>query len=753
MLFGKKIESFCKRHLIKSDIQAQPSPDQPAPKLYGTFEGVFKPTLLTILGAIMYLRIGWVVGNAGLLGGLLVVLSAVSITLTTGLSISSIATNTRLGTGGPYAMISKSLGLEIGGSVGVPLFFSQAFAVAMYIFGFREGWLRIFPNHPPLAVDLTAFAVVFIIAYISAGLAFRVQYLVIALIGISLVSIFGSSLTWESTQSIAWWGSFPGSLENNFSGITWWGVFAVFFPATTGIMSGLNMSGELKNSRRSIPVGTLSAIGVSIAIYLALCWWVTRVGTPDELVRNYTIMVDKAIWKPAVLGGLLAATFSAALSSLVGAPRILIALGSDGVFPNGKWIAKLSSNCEPRRGLVISGLIVLAALLLRDLNAIAPLISMFFLIAYATINVVVLIESSLGLMNFRPSFRLPPLIPLFGALGCLFAMFVINPIFSLVALAVVAIIYLRLVSQPRERRPADVRSGIFVAIAEWAATKVIQLDMTNVRAWKPILLVPVENKSQLLGEFRLLIDFCRWEGSIKLLGLASNETVEELSLRIDDLSVSLRKRGIFTTSSVLDVTAEVVGIIAALQALQSAFFRPNVLFLRFPEDPARWNQMLPVFEEARRLGVGVMLFGLHSKAGLGREEVVNLWMRPQLDNLPLLERLQKGSINLAILMAFRLVKAWKAEFNLISVVSCEEEVGAARDYIEELRDLCRIPYTAKTIVLVGELEQCLAQAPQADMDFMGLQSVPDSDFVRRMVQVTGSSCMFMSDSGSESALA
>lgn len=719
----------------------------PTPKLYGSFEGVFKPTLLTILGVIMYLRMGWVVGNAGLLGGLLVVLLAVSITLATGLSVSSIASNTRLKAGGPYAMISKSLGVEIGGSVGVPLFLSQALAVAMYIFGFREGWQSIFPNHPALAVDMAAFSLVFLVAYISASLAFRIQYLVMVLIGASLVSIFGSSVSWEGAGQIVWWGDFAGS------GTGFWGVFAVFFPAATGIMSGVNMSGELKNSRQSIPVGTLSAISVSAAIYLALCWWVSRAGTPQELVENYTIMVDRSLWRPAVLGGLQAATFSAALSSLVGAPRILMALGKDGVLPGGKWVAKLSSNGEPRRALLVSGAIAFVALLMRDLNAIAPLITMFFLITYATINVVVLVESSLGLMNFRPTFRLPATVPFFGAAGCFFAMFVINPLFSAGAIAVVAAIYLRLASQPRERRPADARSGIFVAIAEWAAIKVIELDVASFRAWKPTLLVPVQDKSQLLGEFRLLIDFCQPEGAIKLLGLANKETVPELSRRIRELSGAIRKRRIFTNFSVMDVQTDASGIIAALQSLQSAFFRPNVLFLRFPENRNRWEPMIPVFQEARRLNVGVMLFSRHPVAGLGRAEVVNLWLRPQLDDLPISERLEKGSINLAILMALRLVRAWKAEFNLLSIVSREEEVHATRRYIDELRDLCRIPKTAITIVLVGDFKDCITRAPQADMDFMGLQTVPDFDFVHQVVELTGSSCMFMSDSGSESALA
>ncbi len=715
------------------------------PKKYNTFEGVFKPTLLTILGAIMYLRIGWVVGNAGLFGGLAIVLLSVSITVATGLSIASIATNTRMGDGGPYAMISKSLGLEIGGSVGVPLFVSQALATAMYIFGFREGWLFLFPNHSPLMIDLVAFFVIFSIAYISANFAFRVQYLVLIFIILSLISIFSSSLTWESTRNWQDWGTFPD--------INFWGVFAVFFPATTGIMSGVNMSGELKNSRKNIPLGTLSAIGLSTIVYVILCWWVARAASPQELINNYTILIEKSRWQPLVLIGLLAATFSASLCSLVGAPRILMALAKDGVIPWGNGLAKLSKNGEPRRALLVSATLVLLALLLRDLNAIAPLITLFFLLTYATINLVVLVESSLSLMNFRPTFKVPIIVPLYGIISCVSAMLVIRPFLSLVAIIIVFAIYLQLVSLPKEKRSTDVRSGIFAAIAQWSAMKVIQLDLTNVRAWKPTFLVPIEDGSQLLGEFRILLDLSQPEGFLQLLGISTNSDERDLSLQLQELASSFRHHKLLTTISVMRVEQESEGIIAALQALQSAFFRPNILFLRFPHQSGDWEQLLPVFQEAKQLKIGVMLLGLHPSAGLGRMEVINLWIRPQLDNLPIMERLEKGSTDLAILMALRLTKAWKGKLNIISVIDKEEDRKATEDYINSLKDLCRIPGTAKSLILVGKFPNCIKQTPQGDIDFIGLQSIPDFQFVHQMIDMTGSSCLFMSDSGSESALA
>jgi amino acid transporter len=723
-------------------------------KKYSTFEGVFKPTLLTILGVIMYLRTGWVVGNGGLLGGILVVVAAVSITLSTGLSLSSIATNTRLGAGGPYAMISKSLGIEIGGSVGVPLFLCQSLAVAMYIFGFREGWLTIFPNHLPIAVDLSIFLLVFTVAYISAGLAFQLQYLVMGMIGLSLISIFSSQITTLPNYAVPLWSGFPGPNQTNtVINSSFWEVFAVFFPAATGILSGVNMSGELKNSRISIPNGTLGAIGVSTVIYLGLVWWVGKAGSAGELINNYTIIIDQARWPALVLGGLLAATFSAALSSLVGAPRILIALAQDGVIPKGQWLTKLSSNREPRRCLIVSSVIVLAALLLRDLNTIAPFITMFFLITYGMINVVVLIESSLGLMNFRPTFKIPIIIPLYGALACLVAMVVINATFSLAASSLVLIIYFRLVSMPNYRRSADVRSGIFTAIAEWAATKVIQLEINSERSWKPTLIVPVVDHSQLLGEYRLLVNLTRPEGSIKLLGLADSPTqIVPLQQRIQDLSHSLRKQKIFTTSSVILSSAPYAGIVNALQTLQSAFFRPNVLFLRAVNDSSLWPDILCVFQEARRLDTGVMFFALHPQAGLGRAEVINVWIRPQLGNDPMKEKLTRGSINLAILMGLRLRRSWRGELNIISVVQEYTELEAANYFLEELKDLARIPEQATLSVMLGDFQECVGRSPQADIHLIGLQTIPDYHFVQKLMAITGSSCLFTKDSGSESAL-
>lgn len=747
--------------MMESEAPAAPAgpgpgarvPSKHQHKSFGTFAGVFTPTLLTILGVIMYLRLPWVVGNAGLLGGLAIVGLAVGITMATGLSLSSIATNTRIGAGGPYAVISKSLGLEIGGSVGVPLYLSQAFAVTLYIFGLREGWLWIFPSHPALLVDLIAFGIILGIAYVSADLAFKLQYLVLAVIAGSLVVVLGNPAVWTSEGSVELIGSFRGAPENNFEGTDFWAVFAVFFPAATGVMAGANMSGELKDPRKSIPLGTLSAIGVSTVIYVALAAWAAKAGTPDELTSNYTIMADRSLWAPLVIAGLLGATFSSALTSLVGAPRILSALGQDRILPRGEWIAT-RKNGEPRRAMLITGTIVLAALMTRDLNVIAPLITMFFLIAYAVINLVMIAESSLGLMSFRPTLKIPLIVPILGAVGCVFAMFIVNPSFSLMAVAMVGVIYFSIMWQGRLPRTGSVRSGIFIAFAEWAAGKVIELDMSSERAWKPNLLAPVRDPATLRGEYRLLTDICRPEGSLKILGIASQESAVHLSPRIRELTHSFHEAGVMTTWSVIDSSDYVEGVVTGLQALRSAFFRPNILFLPLPTERERFEQLRVVVNEAQRLRVGIILTGLHPKAGLGRTSVINLWMSPQRGGQSVENYLAESNLNLGILTALRLLRAWDGKLNLISVAGSEEQAASMRRSLHAIVDLCRIPNQARVRVSIGDFMDPAVHAPlpQADIQILGLSHGHAIEFMQETVGLMSSSCLFVRDSGKESAL-
>jgi solute carrier family 12 (sodium/potassium/chloride transporter), member 2 len=733
---------------LQEQVDRQAAPDR---QKFGTFGGVFTPTLLTILGVIMYLRQGSVVGNAGLGLAWLIICLAFVITTTTALSMSSVTSNIRVGAGGPFSMISQSLGLEVGGSIGIPLYLAQALAVAMYIFGFREGWLYIFPTHPALLVDLLVFALVAGIAFISANFAFRVQYVILAVIAASLISVLGTFFTGAHQHPVVWVGNFEGFPETNFAGTSFWLVFALYFPAATGILAGANMSGDLAAPRRSIPRGTLAAIALSFVIYMTLAYWLATVAPRDELLQNYTVMLDRSLWAPAVLAGLLGATFSSALASIVGGPRILQALGSHRILPGSAWFARVTDSGEPRNALLFTGALVLAALMMRNLNAIAPLLTMFFLITYAMINVIVLIEQSLGLVSFRPVLRVPRIIPLAGTLGCFFAMFIINPAFSLIALVIVVGVYAYLVRR-RLRAPfGDVRSGLFVAVAEWAARRAAGLSTSHERAWKPDLLVPVEDPRQLRGTFRLIHDLAYPKGSVKILGLATEQTEPHLSRRLPVLSRAFGEEDVFGSWAIVREEEFGPGMLAAMQALGGAF-RPNILFLNLPPnlDSDRAAELKRIVKQARDYQLGVLIFVDHPTAKLGRKHAINVWVRDQSPEWELSMRL--GNMDLALLVAYKLKRNWEGEMNVLTAVRDPAQAQPARDYLENLVELARFP-DAGVHVGACDFYQYVQEAPTADINIFGQPPELDLDFIHHMVDLTQSACLFVRDSGEENALA
>lgn len=739
------------------DVQQQADEhDAQQPRKFGTFAGVFTPTLLTILGVIMYLRLGWVVGNAGLAGALLIILLSFSITAATGLSMATFVTNIRVGPGGAFSMISQSLGLEAGGAIGAPLYFSQALAVVMYIFGFREGYLWAadawgLPALPSMAIDLTVFTVIFGIAMVSTGLAFKVQYVILAVIVGSLVSVGIAAIRGPMDNPIAWWGDFRGAPENDFGGVTFWAVFAVFFPASTGIMAGANMSGDLKNPRRAIPLGTMSAIGLSLVVYLVLAYWLMRAASVEELTGDYTIMIDRAFWGPAVLAGLLAATFSSALASFVGAPRILQALGSHSIVPLSSVFARRTKSGEPRNAMFLTAAIVLAAIMLRELNAIAPLISMIFLLTYATINLVVAVEQNLRLISFRPLLRVPKFVPLVGLAGCLLAMFIINPVFSLVAIAVVATIYMLLMQRGLTSPTGDVRSGLFTAAAEWAAKRVKLLQGTAERAWKPNILLPVEDPDRLRGAFELVEQLAYPMGSVKLLGIAPADKLNDLQRRLLESQQALMDDGVFTSSTVIECDKFPDDVRIGMQAMAGSFFRPNLLLLELPKSQKTHDALTRVMQEARRQRMGIALLVQHDTAGLGRRRRINLWIPDQGPDWNM--EMDFGNLDLAILLAYGMVDSWNAALTVIGAVESEQDKSKAEKFLAHLVDLARLPGNTAAYVADGDFGRYASSAPEADLNIFPLPKELDADFLWHLRDATGSSCLFTQDSGEESALA
>jgi amino acid transporter len=453
-----------------------------SPRGLSTFGGVFTPSILTILGVIMYLRLGWVVGNTGLAGTLLIITIATSITFLTALSVAAIATDQRVRVGGAYYMISRSLGLETGGAVGIPLFLAQGLSVALYTVGFAESLVRVFPALDARWTGVVTTLAVAGIALVSAKAAIRAQYVIMGAIALSLLSlVFGSPVDPPPM------GMTGGPVADP---VPFWQVFAVFFPAVTGIMAGVGMSGDLEDPGKSIPTGTLAAVGVGYAIYMALPFLLVLNAPAETLVADSLVMRRIAVWGDAILLGVWGATLSSAVGSILGAPRVLQALARDGVLPRPlAFLGRGSGEAdEPRIGTVVTLALALAAVWLGDLDLIAPVLTMFFLTTYGVVNVAAGLEKFLGSPSFRPRFEVPWVVSLLGAVGCVAVMLLINAVATAVAAAIVLAIFLWLERSGLESAFGDVRRGMWMEITRQG---LLHLDRAapDPRNWRPHALV------------------------------------------------------------------------------------------------------------------------------------------------------------------------------------------------------------------------------------------------------------------------
>ncbi len=698
-------------------------------KKFGTFSGVFTPDVLTILGVIMYLRLGWVVGNAGFLGAVIIILLAKSITICTGLSMSSITTNIKIGAGGAYSIISKSLGLEAGGSIGIPLYIAQTLSAALYIIGFTEGWVRVFPDHSPIVVSSIAWISLLIVSYISAQFAIRIQYIIMTVIGISLLSFFLTPA--EPVSNFVLIGNFD---DGNF-----WIVFAIFFPAVTGIMAGANMSGDLQNPRRSIPLGTLSSIFVTMVIYIGIAYVVSIVCSPTELRSNQMIMVDKAIWGPAVIAGIMGATLSSALGSMLGAPRILQALAKQKTVPFHKFFSVKTKKNEPRNAILFTGVVIEFALITGNLDYLASLITMFFLITYGMLNLVVFIQQSMKIISFRPTFKIPRFIPFMGAAGSIFIMFLINPVFSFVAVTTIVILYFWLERRGLKSDWGDIRSGMFLVLAERASRLAMKFPRHQIN-WKPDLLVPIDNPKIWAGPLLFIRNITYPSGSIFVFSV-KEEKVQETQNDLDDLIIPLKNEGILVSSTVIEDHDFLHGAKLVLQTLKAGVFKPNVLFLTLGSDNEKDEIIKQLVMQAGQNDLGITILRQHPRMAFGMQKNINLWLRDESPNW-----------HLAMLVTIQLQMNWGGQLNLVTASPHEDDEKRLYKFLDRLSEQARLPSMTYFHVLIGSFNETLLIAPHADINIFGMGEKIDLNFMRTTIDSTKSTCLFVKDSGRENAL-
>jgi amino acid transporter len=453
-------------------------------KKFGTFGGVFTPCTLTILGVIMFLRLGNIVGQAGCINALIILFAAKAITLLTTTSLAAISTNTRVKGGGAYFMISRSLGVEFGTAIGIFFFLAQAISVSMYIVGFTEAFFQTFPSVPLsfLTVATIVNIISFVFVFIGAGWTIKFQMVILLALLLSILSFFAGTVQLVSMDTLLGNMAAKYSVDDSF-----FTMFALFFPAVTGIMAGANMSGDLQDPGKSIPSGTFASIFFTTVIYLGMICLLAAANSRQDLLGNTMIIRDTALWPILIPLGIFSATLSSALGSMMGAPRILQSIARDNIFAWFKPFARMSGG-EPRPATIVTFLIAQGAIMLGNLNTIAPVITMFFMITYGTLNLACFYEAYSRNPSFRPSFRFYNwATALVGCVSCLAVMFLINPLWAGIAICGVGFVYWRVTRAEIVARWGDVTSGLALERVR-AALLALEDERYHPKNWRPIIL-------------------------------------------------------------------------------------------------------------------------------------------------------------------------------------------------------------------------------------------------------------------------
>uniref|UniRef100_A0A7N6BRP4 Solute carrier family 12 member 1 n=1 Tax=Anabas testudineus TaxID=64144 RepID=A0A7N6BRP4_ANATE len=439
---------------------AIPSDSDKGAVKFGWIRGVLVRCMLNIWGVMLFIRLSWVFGQAGWGLGIVVVALSCVVTTITGLSMSAICTNGVVRGGGAYYLISRSLGPEFGGSIGLIFAFANAVAVAMYVVGFAETVVDLMKEHAAIMVDETndiriigCITVVLLLAISVAGMEWeaKAQVLLLIILLVAIVNVFVGTVipATADKKSKGFFNYNSKVFSENFlpafrDGETFFSVFAIFFPAATGILAGANISGDLRVcylhgglhlfffSKCSAATVVRDATGNTTDLItpgvpcngsaIAAC----EIGYNFSFLRCVMTMVSG--FGPLIIAGTFSATLSSALASLVSAPKVFQALCKDNIYKALHFFAKgHGKNNEPIRGYVLTFVISVAFILIGDLNAIAPIISNFFLASYALINFSCFHASYAKSPGWRPAYKYYNMwLSLLGAVLCCVVMFVIN---------------------------------------------------------------------------------------------------------------------------------------------------------------------------------------------------------------------------------------------------------------------------------------------------------------------------------------
>ncbi|MBN2724690.1 MAG: amino acid permease [Deltaproteobacteria bacterium] len=669
---------------------------------FGTMP-VFLAAISTILGAIMFLRFGWAVGNQGVWGALIIVLVGHAITIPTALAISEIATNRKVEGGGEYFIISRSFGTNIGASIGIALYLSQAISVAFYLIAFAQAFAPLFapikstfgftPDPRMFSLPM-GILLLWLVLKKGASIGVIMLYSVVAILVLSLILFFVGG-HWDFSN-----------LKQSSSGIkgghSWAFVFSVCFPAFTGMTAGVGLSGDLKNPRRSIPLGTMLATITGAIVYVLIILKLASNSSSADLASNELIMGEIALWGPIIPIGLAAATLSSAIGSLLIAPRTLQALTIDRVFPGDRVNNYLSKGegkeNEPKNATYITAIITVIIIMLGDVNLVAGIVSQFFMVTYGAICLISVLEHFAASPSYRPSFRSRWWISLIGAIGCAILMVMMEIITAIVAITMMILIYLSVRRTNREARGIAVifKGALYQAIRRlqvWLQKNRSKISGTD---WRPSFIAISGDTFSRIAAF----DMLKWIAHRYGFGTyfhyvkghldrdLYDQSVKELEkvIKLSDASHAGVYGGTIISPSFITAVAQII------QVPGVAGMENNGLILEFPKEKIDDQEVLKNIQAGVNLALSAhfnVCVLRSSEYRCGYKTSIHLWItRNQITNA-----------NLMILMAYIIMghPDWENSEIFVFALMPKEELDAQQKFLGELVNRGRIPISIQNI--------------------------------------------------------
>nr|BAK74831.1 Na-K-Cl cotransporter [Paralichthys olivaceus] len=619
---------------------AEPPNENKGGVKFGWIRGVLVRCMLNIWGVMLFIRLSWVFGQAGWGLGIVVIALSCVVTVITGLSMSAICTNGVVRGGGAYYLISRSLGPEFGGSIGLIFAFANAVAVAMYVVGFAETVVDLLEENSAIMVDeindiriVGCITVVLLLAISVAGMEWeakaQIVLLVILLVAIANVFVGTFIPATAEKKSKGFFNYEMGIFQENFTpnfseNESFFTVFSIFFPAATGILAGANISGDLRDPQAAIPKGTLLAIVITGITYLAVALSVSASVVRDAtgnitdllipggncshsafvscelgynfsscaeqtcrfgLMNDFQVMTMVSGFGPLIIAGTFSATLSSALASLVSAPKVFQALCKDNIYKALHFFAKgHGKNNEPIRGYILTFIISVAFILIGNLNTIAPIISNFFLASYALINFSCFHASYAKSPGWRPGYKYYNMwLSLVGAVLCCAVMFVINWWAALLTYAIEILLYIYVtVKKPDVNWGSSTQAVTFVS----AVSNALSLSGVedHVKNFRPQILALTGSARSRPALLDLAHSFSKNYGlciTCEVFEGPRSEALEEMNAGMEKNQLWLRKnkRKAFYAAVACESFRE--GTESLLQASGLGRMKPNTLMIGF----------------------------------------------------------------------------------------------------------------------------------------------------------------------------